>query len=328
MKRQAEGRRQAGMDIRDFVKKQYLEGNKGASFLNLLSSRTDDLKSYVTTAREQILNLCLVAGTLSTKCHEAFSDLHAAMSSLTIAVATLSEELGIEYKPPEVSAKKGNEAGQKAAELLGRQPTTEEEAVHIELRGVWNWVGTVLLIAVAGVGRGVWETSKAKAEEGKVTEHDEKRKKVDQHGNTHSTGAEKTDNGATPSTTPAQGTDRHNASGLVCRSPAANAETKVSPPAPMKHFIGGPPPPDAGAPSALLFGATPAKTGVTGAVPFQPSPPVLLNSNRNGSSPSGPPNSFGSSITSTEKLVAAETAKGESTDFSDELCNPFLQRWS
>ncbi|RNF16428.1 uncharacterized protein Tco025E_05194, partial [Trypanosoma conorhini] len=328
VEKEAEARREAGVNIHDSVKAQESERDKGARFLKLLSSRAEDLESYVIAAKAQILNSCLSEGATSTTCRDALSHLQAAVSSLTVAIATLSEELGVEYEAPEVPARKGYEAGQEATEALGSQLTTEEEAMVIELRGLWTWVGTALLIAAAGFGRGMRGTSKSKDEKGSAREDDGKRREVDQRGGTQSTSAEKPQDGATPDTALPQGADRHSAPGLVRRAAAANAEPKTSPPAPMKHSFGGPPAPGAGAPSPLLFGAAPARPGVTGAAACQPSQTVLLNQGRNGSSPGGPPSRLGHSISSADRSAAAEAAKGENTDFSDELRNPFLQRWS
>ncbi|KAF8296306.1 hypothetical protein TcYC6_0090780 [Trypanosoma cruzi] len=324
---EAEKRRQSEKDTQNFLKRYNSEGNKGLEFLRILVFQTDELESSVNAAREEINKFCFLAGTISTSCHEALSDLHAATSRLAVAVNTLGKNLDIEDEPPRGSERKSNKTGQEGSRpFFGSQPHGEEEAIPAEIWGVWNWVGALLLIVLASVINRMREAPKEKREVDKIKFHGKNGEKEDQRGSHHSIGSEKSENGLPLNSALSQGANRNTAPGLVRRQPAVNSEVKTSFPALPKQPLVKPFLPGPGEESALQLGGTPKQHGVTGPVPFRPPQPVWLN--QNGPSPSGPSSDLCHSLLVAENSVAAEKAKEDSAGSLGELRNPFLQRWS
>ncbi|EKF33605.1 hypothetical protein MOQ_002518 [Trypanosoma cruzi marinkellei] len=324
---EAERRRQTEEDTQNSLKGYNSKGNKGIEFLRVLVFQTDELESSVAAAREEISNFCFLAGTVSTSCREALSDLHAATSRLVVAVNALGKNSDIEYEPPRGSERTSGKTGQEGSSpFFESQLHGEEEAIPADIWGVWNCVGALLLIVLASVINRMRRAPKEKREEDKIKFQSNKGEKEDQHGNHHSIVSENSENGLALNSTISQGAKTNTAPGLVRRPPAVNTEVKSSFPAPPKQpsvrpFLPGP-----GEPSALQLGGTPKQHGVTGPVPFRPPQPVFLN--QNGPSPNGPSSDLCRSLLVAENSVAAEKAKEESAGSLGELRNPFLRRWS
>ncbi|ESS68794.1 hypothetical protein TCDM_02512 [Trypanosoma cruzi Dm28c] len=324
---EAAKRQQSEKDTQNLLKRYNSRGNKGLEFLRILVFQTDELESSVNAAREEINKFCFLAGAISTSCHEALSDLHAATSRLAVAVNTLGKNSDIEDEPPHGSERKSNKNGQEGSRpFFESQTHGEEEAIPAKIWGVWNWVGALLLIILASVINRMREAPKEKREEDKIKFHGKNGEKEDQRGSHHTIGSEKSENGLPLNSVLSQGANRNTAPGLVRRPPAVKSEVKTSFPPPPKQPFVRPFLPGPGEESALQLGGTPKQHGVTGPVPFRPPQPVWLN--QNGPSPSGPSSDLCHSLLVAENSVAAEKAKEDSAASLGELRNPFLQRWS